>query len=106
MKPVFWTPEARRRLRDIRDYIISQNAPNAAKKIIAILLSRTRQLEEAPLSGSKISDYPNNDLRELLERPYRIVYRVTETQIEIISVMHYRQLLPATVKELRNLHKN
>jgi len=48
MKPVFWTPEARRRLRDIRDYIIGQNAPKVAKKIIAILLSRTRQLEEVP----------------------------------------------------------
>ena len=42
-------------------------------------------------------DYPNDEIRELLEEPYRIIYRVTEQQIEILTVMHYRQLLPTTV---------
>lgn len=103
MKPVYWTPEARARLKDIQEYIISQDAPKAANKVVSILLSRARQLEQASLSGRKIPDYPSDDLRELLERPYRIIYRITDTQIEIITVMHYRQLLPSTVSALRDL---
>lgn len=75
MTPVYWTPEARTRLKDIQDYLINQHATKAANKVIVTLLSRTRQLEE----------------------PYRIIYRVTEQQIEILTVMHYRQLLPTTV---------
>lgn len=73
--------------------------------MVATLLSRTRQLEVAALSGRKILDYPNDDLRELLERPYRIIYRVTDQKIEILTVMHYRQLLPGTANALRRIHK-
>jgi len=47
-------------------------------------------------------DYPNDDIRELFENPYRIIYRITEQQIEILTVMHYRQLLPKTVNALRS----
>ena len=100
MKAVYWTPEARTRLKEIQDYLISQDAQKAAKEVVAALLTRTRQLETAPLSGHPIPDYPNDDIRELFERPYRIIYRVTEQQIEILTAMHYRQLLPATVTAL------
>ena len=100
MTTVYWTPEARSRLKEIQDYIISQHAARAAKEVVTTLLSRTRQLETAPLSGHKLLDYPDDHIREILQRPYRIIYRVTEPQVEILTVMHYRQLLPATVTTL------
>ena len=46
-------------------------------------------------------DYPRADLRELLERPYRIIYRVTPERIDILTVMHYRQLLPRLADDLQ-----
>ncbi len=93
MTAVYWTPEALARLEDIEAYI-AQDTPFAAKDMIARLLARTRQLGAAPRSGRQVQDYPHADLRELLERPYRIIYRVTPQRIEILTVMHYRQLLP------------
>lgn len=93
MTAVYWTPEAQTRLEDIEAYI-AKDAPAAAKDMIARLLARARQLESAPLSGRQVPDYRRDDLRELLERPYRIIYRVTEARIDILTVMHYRQLLP------------
>jgi plasmid stabilization system protein ParE len=48
MRAVYWTPEARTRLKEIQDYLISQDAPGAAREVVAALLSRTRQLEAAP----------------------------------------------------------
>lgn len=106
MTAVYWTPEARTRLKDIQDYIISQDAAKAAKKVVTALLSRTRQLETVPLSGHKIPDYRDDHIREILLRPYRIIYRVTEQQVEILTVMHYRQLLPPTVAALHAGHKD
>jgi len=106
MRPVYWTPEAKARLKDIRDYIIEQHAPRAAQKVVKGLLLRARQLKIAPLSGHQMQDYPDDDLRELLEKPYRIIYRITEQQIEILTVMHYHQQLPATAKALYSIHKN
>ena len=82
MTTVYWTPEARTRLKEIQNYIVSQDAAKAAKKVVTALLSRTRQLETVPLSGHKIPDYRDDHVREILLRPYRIIYRITERQVE------------------------
>ena len=66
------------------------------------MLARSRQLETAPQSGKAVPDYPRDDLRELLERPYRLIYRITAERVEILTVMHYRQLLP---RKASLLHK-
>ena len=55
---------------------------------------RARQLETAPRSGRQIQDYARTDLREVLERPYRLIHRITAECVEILTVMHYRQWLP------------
>jgi len=102
---VYWTPSARLRLQEIQQFIRDQHADKSAEKMVATLLARTRQLEVAPLSGHKIRGYPDDELRELLEKPYRIIYRVKAQKIEILTVMHYRQLLSKTLKSLRLVDK-
>jgi len=37
--------------------------------------------------------FVDDEVRELLGRPYRIVYRVTDATVEILTVKHYRQRL-------------
>lgn len=53
-----------------------------------------------PTSGRRVPEYPEADLRELLERPFRIIYRVMADQVEIVTVFHYRQVLPTYLKTL------
>jgi plasmid stabilization system protein ParE len=96
---VYWTQEARNRLREIQAYI-AKDSPRGAKQVIDRLVRRSLQLAELPNSERRVPEYPEAELRELLERPFRIIYRVTTDQIEIVSVMHYRQLLPTDVKTL------
>jgi len=96
---VVWTDRARWRLKLIRDYIAKDN-PEAARVITQRLLLRSRQISEHPYTGRQTPEYQQDDIRELLERPYRIIYRVKATQIDVIAVMHYRQLLPDDGKEL------
>ena len=45
-------------------------------------------------------EYRREDIRELLERPYRIIYRFDPERLTILTVMHYRQLLPRKVQIL------
>ena len=94
---VFWTDRAKARLRLIHDYI-AQDAPLVAPKVVQRLIERSRQIETAPYSGRKVPEYQRDDLREVLERPYRIIYRVLPDQIDVITVMHYRQLLPSDLE--------
>lgn len=93
MTRVVWTPEAISRLDDIEAHI-ALDSPANAKEMIARLLARARQLETAALSGREVPEYRREDIRELLERPYRVVYRFTPDHATILTVMHYRQLLP------------
>jgi toxin ParE1/3/4 len=58
------------------------------------------QLNELPNSGRKVPEYQRNDVREILEKPYRIIYKIKSDQIDVLTVMHYRQILPADVSQL------
>ena len=105
MKTVYWTQEAIDKLADIESYIISKEAVAAAKSLIKRLTERAEQIKRVPYSGRQVTDYEDNQVRELLERPYRIIYFVEEDTIYILSVMHYRQLLPSKKKILSGLPK-
>ena len=97
---VYWSQEAARRLREISTYI-TKESPSAARHVAATLLRRSRTLAQPPLAGRRLPEYLGIDLRELLERPYRIIYAVTSAGIEVVTVMHYRQLLPSDPGVLR-----
>jgi plasmid stabilization system protein ParE len=53
-----------------------------------------------PLLGRRLPEYPNADLRELMERPFRIIYAVKPERIEIVTIKHYRQNLPRDPRRL------
>jgi toxin ParE1/3/4 len=96
---VFWTPGARLRLREIETWI-ARDQPKAARAMTLRLIRRSLELEHPPLLGKRLTRYANADIRELLERPYRLIYRVMDERIEIVTVMHYRQLLPDDLNDV------
>ncbi len=96
---VFWTPDAKARLREIETYI-AQDSPMVAREVTVRLIRRSLELEQPPLLGKRLTRYANADIRELLQRPYRLIYRVRTDRIEIVTVMHYRQLLPSDLADL------
>ena len=96
---VVWTDRAKARLRSIRDYI-ARDSPRVADDVARRLLERSRQLEVLARSGRQVPEYQRDDVRELLERPYRIIYVILSERIDVISVMHYRQLLPDDLQDL------
>lgn len=55
---------------------------------------RSEQIAGQPLSGRKVPEYEMDDIRELIERPYRIIYRIKPDQIDVIAVIHGTRMLP------------
>jgi toxin ParE1/3/4 len=51
-------------------------------------------------SGRRVPEYPDDELRDLLSRPYRIIYRQRDAHVEVVTVMHYRQQLPGSPRDL------
>ena len=55
---------------------------------------------EQPRSGRIMAYYQRDDIRELIERPYRIIYHVLPDRIEILTVRDSGRVLPRRLDEL------
>ena len=90
---VRFSDEAKARLRSIHAYLSSE-APRQADAVIDRLTRRAEGIGEFPNAGRKVPECRLDTLRQVLERPYRIIYRIRAEEIEVVTIMHYRQLLP------------
>ena len=41
-----------------------------------------------------VPEYEAEDIRELIEKPYRIIYRVKQDQIDVLAVINGARLMP------------
>ena len=89
---LFWTETAKRDLIAIRQYISADN-PTAAKKWVDRLRQRVRNSLQAPLAGRMVPELAREDIRELIEGNYRIVYQVLDDRIVVLTVFEGHQLL-------------
>jgi addiction module RelE/StbE family toxin len=89
---VHWTDNALKHLLDIYEYI-SQNSPFYAERMVDRLTKRSEQIASFPMSGRNVPEYPAEDIREMIEKPYRIIYRIKPGQIDVLAVVHGAQLL-------------
>ena len=58
------------------------------------LTAESKQISQFPLLGSRVEEYGEEDIREVIERPYRIIYRVKSDRVDILAVVHGAELLP------------
>jgi toxin ParE1/3/4 len=90
---VHWTDNAISHLIGIYDYI-ARDSSFYAQRMIDRLTRRSQQIGDFPASGRVVPEYEAPDVREVIEKPYRIIYRLLPDQIDILAVVHGAQLLP------------
>lgn len=91
---VHWTNTAVKHLLAIYEYI-AQDSSVYAQRIVDKLTRRSEQIAAFPLSGRIVPEYETDDIREMIERSYRIIYRIKPYQIDVLAVLHAAQLLSA-----------
>ena len=86
---VLWTDAAAAQLEAIHDYV-AQTSPEYARRIIDRLTKRSIQIAVFPFSGRMVREYELNEVREVIEGSYRIIYLIKEAedQIEVLAVIH------------------
>lgn len=97
MATVIWAEPALDDLRRIHDYIARDSA-RYASIMIERITSATRRLEDFPDSGSRLPEIPDSPYRQVLRRPYRVIYRhdaVTD-QVFVLAIVHASRDLPGT----------
>jgi toxin ParE1/3/4 len=89
--PVRWTPQAAEDLAAIRDFI-ARDSPQYATLVVERIVTAVDSLEQFPLLGRVVPERSREDLRELV--PYRIVYRVLEDRLDIVTVFRSSREIP------------
>lgn len=84
---VVWTDTALRHLATTHEYI-AHDSPHYAARLVDRLLARSEQLEQFPQSGRRVPEYDDRHIRQLVEPPYRIIYRVRPDRIDVLAVVH------------------
>ena len=89
---LLWTQESLEQLNSIEDYIAKDSLERAVKFIDQIIeLAET--LLDNPQMGRVVPEIANPVIRELILKKYRIVYRINENCIEILTVFEGHRLM-------------
>ncbi len=89
---VRWTDRAIADLLGIGDYIAADN-PRAARAWVERLRVRALGASKVPRGGRIVPEIARADVREVFLRTYRIVYRVVDDGIVVLTVFEGHRLL-------------
>ena len=89
---VFWTETAINHLSAIYSYI-AQNSPPYAQRLVERITSRSQQIAQFPLSGRIVPEFKTQQIREVIEGSYRIIYYLKSEQIDVLAVVHGRKYI-------------
>jgi addiction module RelE/StbE family toxin len=92
MAEVVWTEPALSDLEAIADYIALDN-PAAAAALVQRVFKHVGQLQEHPLSGSKLPELQGWRYRQIIEPPCRAIYRHEKGKVHILHVVRGERLL-------------
>ena len=84
---VHWTDTAEGHLDAIYAYI-ALDSPEYAKRMVDRITRRSQQIANFPFSGRKVPEYDIDQIREVIEGPYRIIYHIKPDQIDVVAVIH------------------
>ncbi len=92
---VIWAPTARLDLRELASYI-AEARPQAAVRFVQHVFQMVEHLADFPQSGRIVPEFGDPNIREVIRKPCRIVYRVRSREgiVEIARVWHAARGFP------------
>jgi addiction module RelE/StbE family toxin len=92
MVRVSWTPQAADDLEAICLFI-ARDTPQIAATFADRVVTATDRLECHPRMGRVVPELGLEDLREILVGSYRVIYRVRDDEVHLLTVHHGARLL-------------
>ena len=92
---VEWAECAARDLREIISYIAARSPVNA-EKVLKRIEERAQSLQTSPERGRvvpELREYRIRSVRELIVKPYRLIYGVTDDRVSVLALFDGRRNL-------------
>jgi len=81
---IVWSRHARDDLRDIVTFIAANNR-HAAESFGFRLMAKADMLEQFPRIGRVVAEEQDENIREIILPPYRIIYRVL-AEVQVVAI--------------------
>jgi toxin ParE1/3/4 len=91
---IAWTARALNDLVEIDDDIAADD-PVAAERWTARIVARAVTASKSPLAGRVVPERASEDVREVILRSYRIVYRVREHGVLVLTIFEGHRQVPS-----------
>jgi addiction module RelE/StbE family toxin len=90
---IIWSPQSLGDLEGIRAYV-AQDSPRYAELVVQRIVATVERLEDFPESGRVVPELDRPEIREVITRPYRVVYRYRGESVEIATVFRSSRQIP------------
>lgn len=95
MAQLIWSPRAIRDLDEASEYI-ARTSENYARLFARGVVALAESIPAQPCLGAVVPEYEQDDLRERQYHSHRIIYRVRDEDIELVTIIHGARRLPRT----------
>ena len=89
---IIWSPLAVDQVREITSYI-ALDKPSDAVKSAEKIFNSVKRLAEFPDTGRIVPEINRNEIREIVQGNYRVIYKVKPKEILVLTVKNYHQQL-------------
>jgi plasmid stabilization system protein ParE len=79
---------------------IAQDSPRFALRVVDRITQRTKQLAAFPYSGQVVPEYNRDEVREVIEYSYRLIYILENQVVHVVAVIHGARPLPDSPMEI------
>jgi len=86
-REVVWSDDALEDLESLAAYI-ARDSETYAAAFVREIRAASRSLSEFAERGQIVPEFNDSRIRELLVRPYRLVYQVRDTSVLILAIIH------------------
>ena len=80
-------------LRELQFYYDEQLVPQVGKRFVTGILDRIETLTSNPDIGRVVPEFDTDNIRELIHKPFRVVYLRESTSIFVIRVWRSERIL-------------
>ena len=87
-----WTPQALEDIEAICAYI-ARDSNYYARMFASQIIEKASTLESFPKAGRIVPESNREDVREMIHGSYRIIYRLINDEVQILTVHHSARLL-------------
>jgi len=88
---ILWSQRARRDLLEIGDFI-AHDKPGAAARLVSRITDMIERVVHFPAAGRVVPEVGRDDIREVILDKYRIVYRLRDNEITVLTVFRSHRL--------------